>query len=180
MEGFVADPTLVKFELCRKDDFILIADPFRIVVNEALSKRKINVLFVKLVDIGVLVVPAEVTQLETGDGAVVVLGSADVAVVDGEAGGGSEKAVGAEPVVKPKTKVAKQTADPASSSSLDSDSSDSFLSARLERKEREEIRDGEERERASERAFQVELRKIEMDGKVRLHQRVFSQLFSYN
>ena len=170
LEGFVKDPTIGKFDSCRKDDLIFIADHFRIVVNEALSKRKIKVvLCVKLVDMGVLVVPAEITQPEAVEGEPEVVVSPDVATVDGE-DIGSEKGVVTEP--SPDLK-------PSRLDSGSSDSGDSKVSlrtrakvriARFEREERERLRDREERERAHERAFQVELKKIEMDGKIRLRQ----------
>ena len=182
---FVAEPTIGKFEDCRKDDLIIVADHYRIVVNEALSKRKIkDELFGRLVDMGVLVVPATMVPVEADEASngVVEQGS-DVALRDGALDGS-----GLGEVVEPDERVAAVSKPPPgpAPSGLDSssDSADSEASrrsmkakakvriARLEKEERERIREREERERDRERSFRVELKKMEIEAetKIRLRQ----------
>ena len=184
LSDFVAEPTISKFEDCRKDDLLILSDHYRIVVNETLSKRKIkDVVFDKLVGMGVLVVPATVGPEQANEaGNEVVEQSFDVARVDGALNGSGLGEV-VEHNIEVAT-VAKPSPDPvpsgldSSSDSADSETSRRSMKAkakvriaRLEREERERVREREERERDRERSFKVEVKKIEVEAETRIRLR---------
>lgn len=58
LQSFIKEPSLDKFDKCRKDDLLKIADQYRIsVVKQALKKTIKSVILQKLVELHVLVLP---------------------------------------------------------------------------------------------------------------------------